>query len=850
MKKSFTILSLCLALAYAQSSYGQSAIGKTTPGQQAFPIENYEEPTDTETADPTEWVGLEERLYATWASRDVHYSMHRLPQMKLKADTTMYVWRGERANMEALLFAPVGQGRISLHTTPLRNADGDHTEYDAAEARFMRYVITDGFKSCGNNPMNTDTYLVPDIIDHDAPLELNAMEVRPVWCTLEIPYDAEPGAYTLTLEVRSEENGETLANLDLKVNVRPHTLPQPSDQHFHLDLWQQPYAVSRYYGTDIYFEEHLEALRPYLRMLARAGQRVATTILFYEPWGVQSHDKFEPMVETILNEEGEWEYRYDRFDAYVKLCEECGIDRQINCYSMIPWEMKFRYFDAKTQTYQYIAADHSSEDYRVLWTSFLEAFGKHLREKGWFEKTCLAMDERGLDAMKSAYKIAQDVLPGIKMALAGVKHQEFATVLYDYSIALDQEFTPEQLAERKAKGFVTTAYTSCADPQPNIFTNSEPAEAAYLPLYCLANGLDGYLHWSWMNWHDTPLTDSRFRMFAPGDTYSVYPGCRTGVRFERLIEGIQQYEKVIALRKHYTETGDQENLDALETALERFKSGKITYYESAAALVNIIEALLNEAPMPEAEEATEYCPVTLSASKRDIALEKRWITSARSTGAETDIDYAASQPSATGYVVTPETLTVKAGSKFSLRVKTTQNDDDLRYCRAALFADWNRDFIFNTEGNELLARRGNANQANTAILNALFSISVPEDATPGESRLRLVYADAWADEPYPCGELMKGFAFDIPMLITDDATAIDPMPETQHYHIEGTTLHTGKPMRLYIYNAAGTIVDHTDFTDRYTFGHFMPGTYIIKGVDNHGKSLQLEYLVTHSTKAH
>ena len=83
--------------------------------------------------------------------------MHSLPQMKIKADTTMYVWRGERANMEALLFAPVGQGTISLRMTPMRNTDGDHAEYEAAEARFMRYVITDGFKACGNNPMNTDT---------------------------------------------------------------------------------------------------------------------------------------------------------------------------------------------------------------------------------------------------------------------------------------------------------------------------------------------------------------------------------------------------------------------------------------------------------------------------------------------------------------------------------------------------------------------------------------------------------------------------------------------------------------------------------------------------------------------
>ena len=95
---------------------------------------------------------------------------------------------------------------------------------------------------------------------------------------------------------------------------------------------------------------------------------------------------------------------------------------------------------------------------------------------------------------------------------------------------------------------------------------------------------------------------------------------------------------------------------------------------------------------------------------------------------------------------------------------------------------------------------------------------------------------------------MKGFAIDIPMLITDEATAIDPVQETPHYRFEGSTLRTGQPMRLYIYNASGTIVDRTDYTDRYSFGQFMPGTYIIKGVDDLGKTLQLEYLVTRNTK--
>ncbi len=84
-----------------------------------------------------------------------------------------------------------------------------------------------------------------------------------------------------------------------------------------------------------------------------------------------------------------------------------------------------------------------------------------------------------------------------------------------------QSFSPEDLALRKSKGFVSTCYTCCTEVEPNLFTNSEPSDAAFLPLYCLFKGLDGYLHWLWMNWNNHPLTDSRYRLFPTGDTYCV-----------------------------------------------------------------------------------------------------------------------------------------------------------------------------------------------------------------------------------------------------------------------------------------------------------------------------------------
>lgn len=565
-----------------------------------YPIDEYNEPRVGTTPDAAAWGAVAEGLNASWASRDVHYKLHEVPQITQKNEATLHAWKGERANIQALLYSNSDQGMMTVRMTEWQK-NGAATGINAGEARFVNYVITDDFVSCQNNPMSLPTWLVADVIDQDKPHAVPAMETRPVWCTLEIPRDAEAGEYTTALEIVNSDN-EVVKSLALKVVVDSHSLPTVAEQKFHLDLWQQPYSVSRYYGVERWSDEHLEALRPYLQALGRAGQRTVTTIMFHEPWGEQTHDLFDPMVQTIKKSDGTWEYDYTIFDKYVNLCAEYGIDKQINCFSMVPWDMSFRYYDEATASYKSIITTTGSTEYRELWTNFLTAFKEHLIEKGWFEKTNIAMDERTEAQMNDAYTIANGL--GFKMALAGNYHANLCDKLQDKCVQLGQEhnFTAQQLAARKANGMVTTFYTSCANSEPNIYTNSLPAEAAYLPIYAAKMNLDGYLHWSWINWDEDPLTDSRFRKFSSGDTYCYYPGNRSSVRFERLIEGIHQYEKIQILREEYK--NDSEKLAQLNALLGRF-TGTVAGTE-CAALVNDLEDFLNgkEVEIPVAKDVT------------------------------------------------------------------------------------------------------------------------------------------------------------------------------------------------------------------------------------------------------
>lgn len=546
--------------------------------------------SEAEPLDPGRWETMSPNVTVSWASRDEHYAPSAVPRLRPTKDLTLRAWRGERLSAQAVVMAKEGQAHVALSVVAADDASAGLAR--ATHARYVSYVLCDEKRGCGQNPMTSPTYLVPDIISQDSVMTIGERSTRPVWVTVEVPRDLAAGRHELLLVV---DNHQTVSDtLRLHLDIVGRTLPQAKDYAFHTDFWQQPYSVSRYYQVPRWSQRHFDLLRPYLRLLARGGQKVVTAILFYEPWGEQSNDKFDPMIRTTRLKNGKWKYDYSVFDHYVELCDSCGINGQINCYSMIPWDMSFRYHDQATGKDIDLKTTTDAADYRKLWEPFLKSFARHLKKKGWMERTCIAMDERGLADMQRAYALLHEAVPEMRMSLAGNRHHELVDKIYDYSLGFPQRFTPEELRQRDSLHLVSTAYTCCPDLTPNLETYNAPADAAYLPLYCVANGFGGYLHWSWMNWTDRPLQDSRFKLFPPGDTYLIYPGPRSSVRWERYIEGVEQVEKIYQLRQAYREQGNDKALLRLEQALRPFASGELNYQDTSARLINRLEAVVNE----------------------------------------------------------------------------------------------------------------------------------------------------------------------------------------------------------------------------------------------------------------
>ncbi|PST84500.1 hypothetical protein C7T94_04320 [Pedobacter yulinensis] len=475
-------------------------------------------------------------------------------------------WKAERIHTQLLVRSKSDLKNVRVTFSGLKKAGGGTIAGSQLDARFVELVWTDEFgPGCGHRKTKDfDSSQVADRISNAKTKNIPANNLQAVWLTADVPATAEAGDYQGQVTVHAGK----AYTLPVKITVIDRRLPDPAAYSFDLDLWQHPVAIARVQGLKAWSAEHFAAMKPYYTMLARAGQKRVTVSMIDEPWNHQTYDDFPSLITWTKKKDGNWSYDYTLFDQYVQFVMDCGINKQISCYTMIPWKLAFTYQDETTGRKDTLKASPGSAAYNEFWARMLKDFGRHLRQKGWFEKTAISMDERPMKAMQEVIKLVKSVDPAWKLTMAGDYHPEIQAALYDYCIASKFQFEPEVLAARRKQGMISTWYTCCTEPYPNGFTFSGPDEHVWIGWYTAAKDFDGYLRWAYNSWPARPFEDSRFTSWPAGDTYQVYPDAQTSIRFEKLIEGVQDFEKIRQLRGDWKKKGETAKLRELEALLK------------------------------------------------------------------------------------------------------------------------------------------------------------------------------------------------------------------------------------------------------------------------------------------
>ena len=513
-----------------------------------------------------------------WGSIDVRYKKDAVPVL----DKTRAIsgWRGERVYAQAVLVAPEAVSEFKIVAGDLKSGK-NVIPASSVDCFFETYVM-------GEVTFQGDSVLQADRLVKMESMAVPAKTVRPVWVRVNIPREAVPGKYKGGLTATFDGKSVTIP---YTVEVGKNILPEPKDWAFHLDLWQNPYAVARYFNVPLWSEEHFAKMRPIMEYLASAGQKVVTASVIQHPWNSQTEDPFESMIGKFKGVDGTWKYDYSVFDKWIEFMMDCGIDKQIDCYSILPWHLTFEYFDAAVNHTRSVRMEPGSKEYEDYLLPFLTDLARHLKAKGWFGKTCLAMDERPKNLLEHAYSIIYKADRNYRIEGAvNYFGPEVAERMYDISFSYTQPLlTPEQLSSHLAKGNKVTFYTCCNPARPNTFINSSPAESTFLGWRVAAAGYSGYLRWAYNSWVKNPCEDARFRTWTAGDCYLIYPD-GPSIRFERLIDGIQDFEKIRIIKENL----DPRKAAALDAQLQKFNQVDWDTIEDAEVIkiVNDSKALL------------------------------------------------------------------------------------------------------------------------------------------------------------------------------------------------------------------------------------------------------------------
>ena len=354
---------------------------------------------------------------------------------------------------------------------------------------------------------------------------------------VSVPADAKPGVYSCGM---------------MNIRVVDRVLPPAKEWKYFLDLWQHPWAVSRYHDVKPFSKKHYAKMRPVYELLASAGQKTITTTILPEAWDHQCYDAYGTMIGRVKREDGTWQFDYSVFDEYVEFCRGCGLGPAICCYTLCPWGYVVRWQNAKGETESCVAKPGTKE-FEDYWGVFLQAFATHLKQKGWFEKTYISMDERSIEDVKLIGEFVQKHAPGLRISMAGNQlPSQYGVTIDDFCMILSDKINADYLketAERRAKGMVTTYYVCCGPLYPNTFMSSGPGEAFWLGAYPAMIGLDGFLRWAWNSWPKDPKKDATYWAWTAGDTFLCYPDGEPSWRFMELRNGIAAAEKVRLLKE-------------------------------------------------------------------------------------------------------------------------------------------------------------------------------------------------------------------------------------------------------------------------------------------------------------
>ena len=428
---------------------------------------------------------------------------------------------------------PFGQdlNGLTITATDLNNSKGGRIPKEHIEISLVEYnnidwqaaYVTD-YKGWYPDPL----------LPYKGPLAIDGTEVcRPFWITVYVPSDIEAGDYTGSITVSSA--GLKAVPVDVSLHVWDFDLPLES--HLKTHTWDNLNYLAGFYNLKEYpLDWYLRFCDLLLKNRVNPGFA-----------GVNYLDQ-DPSVSG--------EYDFSKVEKVLDFCLKRGLSR----FSIV--QMK--------------KGPYAPEEAEKIY-SFIAAYAKFLREKGWLDKALVELWDEPTQlewpSVKARAERIRKIDPELRLQLFAeggpYSFWEKKSEKYDLWDLVDI-WAPTRIIESpetQARGDEIWTYfcTLARGIAPNFYIDRPAIYQRVIAWYCWMYGVDGFEHWNttyfWRNvrkgkdmsekWPNAAW-DSRTYHDYNGEGQLVYPGPNgqplPSIRLEIFRDSMEDYEYLYHLR--------------------------------------------------------------------------------------------------------------------------------------------------------------------------------------------------------------------------------------------------------------------------------------------------------------
>lgn len=470
---------------------------------------------------------------------------------ELPSGTALSVWQGTHAAVQLVYMAQETAGQL-IPQFALEVSGGPV----APSLRSVEQVPSElpCYERTDDNYLCTEPGLYPDLLRpmQQAILRPIPGQYRAAWLTWEIPADARPGRYDVTITARAfsdwqtptavpihnPDAGQQVFTFSLALIVRRARLPEQTLLHTE---WFYADCLASYYRVAPLGEEHWAILDKFIGSAAAHGVNMLLTPVFTPPLDTAvGHERPTVQLVDVIREGDGYRFGFKKLERWSALCKKHGIPHLEIAHLFTQWgaqatpKIMARTEKGEERIFGW-DVPATSPEYRKFLESFLPALRSELerlgydREHVWFHIS----DEPNagnLDSYQAAHRQVAGLLEGCKVidALADIRfYHEGLVRIPVVSVNHIRPFLDE-----KVEGL--WSYYCCSQNYlvPNRFFAMPSARCRIMGVIWYLHQISGFLQWGFNFYYRQyslgladpfAVTDAGCA-FPSGDAFLVYPG--------------------------------------------------------------------------------------------------------------------------------------------------------------------------------------------------------------------------------------------------------------------------------------------------------------------------------------